>query len=414
MTIQLQQTEAFSTGVRRIAIFRINQVVQQLTDPSFDRDLAIHEARKMCKFVRAILRLVRADLGKEVYRRENGRFRDASRLLAPARDAAVMIETLDTLLIQRPGVQPEWLAELRQALVDRHQRITAELIAEGAITEFLQTVRAGQLQVSQWPLQETQFVTPAKGLKRVYRRANKEMKTAYREPSTEHFHLWRKRVKYLWHQLEMFEAAAPTEIGQTAVSFHTLSSLLGEEHDLAELDHLLTQSPTQLLNAEQRTWLQSLIREQRQRLQDEAKSEGESLFGQKPQQFVNQIAGHWLAWHDEIAGQPTQTQSHIALDLSTPPDKPLFTTSETAVLLNTEPAMVRQQIQLGQLPGCKIGAAWFVTPYPSQFTQHLPFLSTDEYAQENQLTARQVRRQIRNEQLPAQKIGRYWIITTKK
>ncbi|MEA2297262.1 MAG: hypothetical protein QOF77_198, partial [Solirubrobacteraceae bacterium] len=65
----------------------------------FDEDPvdAVHEARKSIKKTRALLRLVRPGLPKRVYRSENRTLRDAARLISGARDADVMVETVEKL-----------------------------------------------------------------------------------------------------------------------------------------------------------------------------------------------------------------------------------------------------------------------------------------------------------------------------
>src|SRR5207249_4922754 len=61
-------------------------------------DESIHSARKRFKKIRAALRLVRDDLGDDVYRRENHCFRDAAQPLTQIRDATVLRDALDKLL----------------------------------------------------------------------------------------------------------------------------------------------------------------------------------------------------------------------------------------------------------------------------------------------------------------------------
>ncbi|MGB5656133.1 MAG: CHAD domain-containing protein, partial [Acidimicrobiia bacterium] len=58
-----------------------------------DLDRAVHTARKGTKRLRAFLRLARRSIGTDTYRTENAALRDTARLIAPARDALVLIET---------------------------------------------------------------------------------------------------------------------------------------------------------------------------------------------------------------------------------------------------------------------------------------------------------------------------------
>ena len=64
------------------------------------RDEAVHEARKSLKKVRAVLRLVRPVVGEKGYRRENTCFRDAGRPLSVARDAQILVQTVEQLIGQ--------------------------------------------------------------------------------------------------------------------------------------------------------------------------------------------------------------------------------------------------------------------------------------------------------------------------
>ena len=81
--------------VRRVARGRIDHAIDELRGTSDStRAEAVHEARKDMKKLRALLRLVRDELGEDVYRRENDCFRDTARTLSGLRDAEVMLATL--------------------------------------------------------------------------------------------------------------------------------------------------------------------------------------------------------------------------------------------------------------------------------------------------------------------------------
>src|SRR5436190_15203214 len=84
--------------VRRVAVGRIDHALDELRgDSDSSRAEAVHEARKDMKKLRALLRLVRGELGEELYVHENTVFRDTGRQLSGVRDADVMIHTLSDL-----------------------------------------------------------------------------------------------------------------------------------------------------------------------------------------------------------------------------------------------------------------------------------------------------------------------------
>ena len=64
-------------------------------------------------------------------------------------------------------------------------------------------------------------------------------KTAPEEPSAEHLHEWRKRVKDLWYQQQLLEALWPEVMKAQAKEAKKLSKQLGEDHDLAVLTDVL-------------------------------------------------------------------------------------------------------------------------------------------------------------------------------
>ena len=58
---------------------------------------AIHEARKDVKKIRSALRLVRHEIGDDVWRRENEHYREVARGLSGFRDAEILVQALDGL-----------------------------------------------------------------------------------------------------------------------------------------------------------------------------------------------------------------------------------------------------------------------------------------------------------------------------
>src|SRR5438105_7921575 len=95
MAFQLQSAESVRKGVKRIVRKQLDNALKELGTPN--RDEVVHEIRKRFKRVRAVLRLVRDELGENVYRQENACARDAARPLTEVRDAMVLIEALDKL-----------------------------------------------------------------------------------------------------------------------------------------------------------------------------------------------------------------------------------------------------------------------------------------------------------------------------
>ncbi len=111
--------------VRRLAYRRLEPAVERpSTRVRADADDVVHDLRKRCKRVRALLRLVRDSLGEDVYKSENRVLRDAARGLSPVRDAVVLIEVHDELV--GAGAMP--MAGFRTELVKRHQELRHQVL----------------------------------------------------------------------------------------------------------------------------------------------------------------------------------------------------------------------------------------------------------------------------------------------
>jgi adenylate cyclase len=227
------------SGVVQVALDELDTAVAALLGGE-SPDKAVHTARKIFKRLRAIVRVSRAALGVEVADRDNAALRDAGRRLAGARDAKVVVDTLDALIARAPDLLggPE-LAPLRELLVREHADAEAAAAhdtgAIGAVLGELATVRAD---IARWDLTDDAALLLAGGLTGLARKGRKTFLRAEAsagEARTEALHDLRKRAKDLWHAAELLEAADPERLAVIAAQAHGLADLIGEDHDLAVL-----------------------------------------------------------------------------------------------------------------------------------------------------------------------------------
>src|SRR6266508_2069195 len=142
--------------VRRVARGRIDHAIDELRGNSeSSRAKAVHEARKDMKKLRALLRLVRAEIGEEVYAHENAGFRETAGQLSGVRDADVMILTLADLE-KRYGDLPGAARKLRPALVAHRFRVSAGSTRPAAQTAIDTLIEARE-RVDDWPLESEGF-----------------------------------------------------------------------------------------------------------------------------------------------------------------------------------------------------------------------------------------------------------------
>jgi CHAD domain-containing protein len=305
---------------------------------------AIHDARKALKRLRALVRLLRGELGERHYKREHAILRDAARRLASARDAEVMVGTLDALLERHPRKlgRRRPLSELRKQLIAERAAAERATLGDRAMREeVLRELGGLRERVRRWNLPARPGVALVeRDLQRIYRdgrergrrvaggrdgrgRASKDgarrksgggargkgggrvrggrgragkdgahgkggggaLGTA--DGSARAAHAWRKRVKDLRYAAEI--------LGQRPLARRAdrLAELLGEEHDLVVLAGLLPPSGRAPFKGKRgkraRKDLLARIERRRRRLHKRALREGERVYGRKPKPFVRRV-----------------------------------------------------------------------------------------------------------------------------
>ncbi|MFN2171327.1 MAG: CHAD domain-containing protein [Candidatus Promineifilaceae bacterium] len=310
MDYELKLHESPGEGIRRILIECVDHVYGLMTDPQPTREEAVHEARKTFKQIRAALRLVRDETGPDWYRRENIFYRDASRLLAPVRDSAVLVLSLDaTAEAYADIVDPQFFASIRQRLVQRHEDIVEELLDEqDAMQIVADRMGEGLERLQEMPVSSEAFSIYAEGLRRVYKKGRQAMAQANADPENPlKFHEWRKRVKYLWHHTDILQQVWPLMLQDTGNELHLLSDFLGDAHDLVVLKETLLAEPPLSAGELNLITLLALLDRRRRYLEEASWTLGQRLYAERPKDFARRIAAYWEAWQQD----PPQTREAL-------------------------------------------------------------------------------------------------------
>jgi CHAD domain-containing protein len=303
MAKPLRQTKAGTKEVQRLLCHHINQALKALQGNQPLSDAAVHGARKQLKKARADLRLLRKALGPQRYAYENTALRDVARPLTAVRDARVLMDTLDRL-VEHGGAQAHAvdLDRVRRALQEEYGEVRQRVLNAGNTLELLEaSLRAARAREQRWSLGRRGWSVLGAGLQRVYRNGREAFAVAQEDPSQEHFHAWRKQVKYLWHQLQVLQ---PIQLGQlTALAdqAHALADALGDDHDLAVLADKFLEDPDRFPDRATMATLADLIARRRAHLQEQAMTLGHQLYEVKPRVFVDSLREYWRAWHGKAA-----------------------------------------------------------------------------------------------------------------
>ncbi len=291
---RLKRKEELGAGLRRVAGGRASAAIEALTEGMReDPAAAIHAARKDLKKLRSVLRLARAPLGEELYRRENERFRDAARLLSASRDAEVKVATLAALESRFGKEIPSASAWgwRRQLSRERDEAASAGTGAE-QIEAAVAAIGAGRAAIEEWPLDGDSWKLLGPGLERGYRRGRAAMAATAADPDAELVHAWRKRVKDLWYHLRLLRKAWPELLEPSVERAHRLSDLLGDHHDLT----LLAEDLAGREGVGSKAQMTELIERRQAELLDEALELGSRLYAEKPKAFRRRIRAYWSVW----------------------------------------------------------------------------------------------------------------------
>jgi CHAD domain-containing protein len=293
MTYALDPTRPVPREVRRVAVKQLTNAIDGLTGQTeLGPDEAAHDARKRCKKLRALLRLVRPELPGKLYRAENDALRDAARLLSPVRDARVLLGVLDGLTAETAS-GPEPYTAFRAGLVQEHRDHHRQVFDGGAVDTVVSALSDVAGRVPGWKVRDRGWKAIEDGVARIYRQGRQEMAAAYDHPTSEAFHEWRKRAKYLRYQLQLVRGAWPEALGALKTVADDLGDLLGDEHDLAVIRARVVDEPS--IATKHRLELIELIDCRSDDLRTHARKLGEQLYDDKPADFVRRLGILWRA-----------------------------------------------------------------------------------------------------------------------
>jgi len=295
MSYRLHFNESLDDGIPRIVCEQVERAIEELSGPDTDLPEAVHQARKRCKKIRGLLRLIRGAFS-ESYPDENAWFRDLARRLSDARDAEAMLECFDKLydtFSQELGTGA--FASVRHALAERRDAVQEDAGLPQRVRESAAELQDAHARVLGWRLDSGGFAAIEKGLLRTYRRARKAMHASYDIPTPERFHEWRKRVKYHWYHLRLLREVWPAPMKTLAAETKQLADLLGDDHDLAVLHRMLVHERDAFGEPGEIDALLGLAARRQDQLRDEALTRGWRLFTGKPSDFRDRLHACWHA-----------------------------------------------------------------------------------------------------------------------
>jgi CHAD domain-containing protein len=227
---------SFRKEIRRIVEGQLDKALRDLCRLGATADEAIHDVRKRFKRVRAVLRLVRAELGDQRYRKENDALRDAAAAFSEVRNARVLVDAVDKLR-KRGGEVPPAAFDSLERFLKAKQRDTHERLARNvdAMDELREAIENGRRHASDSSLPANGQRAIRRGLRSSIRSGCDALDDAEKETTAEHLHECRKQAKYFYHQVQLLDRVASPSVTEVVGQLHSLEQHLGDDHDLGML-----------------------------------------------------------------------------------------------------------------------------------------------------------------------------------
>jgi len=279
-------------GFLRIAREQIAKAIAGAENSVEPPERRVHEARRRCKKLRALFRLVRPDFS--AYDAENSFVRDASRGLAAARDMRVTRNTYFELMA--------WARHPVPPVANDAAASGFEAETE-ALQQFASRMRELDARSSQWRLDAIKLATLARGLKQTYRGGRETGAHAEHRRTDDAFHEWRKYAKYHWNQLGLIESCAAETIPSAHRCAGDLADQLGLHHDIAVLRELLQTAPAELgPDIEVAFALDAADRRQAE-IEEKITTLGRQVFAEQPKAFKARFVAYLEGWMQREAAE---------------------------------------------------------------------------------------------------------------
>lgn len=293
---RLRNDETLQEGLKRIAVSLSHRLLSDLAVADSDRNVAIHDARKGCKLLRGLLRLIRPAMIADFHTKDD-RVRLASARLSTLRDTSVMVKTVQRLLKSRdvPLSRKQKMAIRR--IFDKQEGMKCEQPNDGGgqVSYFLSDMQEIVREMFQWSFSSDISLAAKGGFEATYRRCMKLMKVSRNKPTDENLHRWRKHVKYHEHHMRLLGSYWKGNVSKRSSRLARLAELLGDDHDLALIQEKVNARRTSQSTGhrDELSRFGKLISRRRIRLQTRAFKLGMKLFRKRPRTVVNKMKGPW-------------------------------------------------------------------------------------------------------------------------
>jgi CHAD domain-containing protein len=293
MAYRLKGRKPVATELSRIVAKEFDKALEELSGNSVaSSGEAVYEARKSVKKIRAVLRLLRTDLG-DPYGTQNRRLRNIAHQLAPLRDVDATAEIVKSLRDHYPRLLTRSVfTSVYRGFLARKRRVATRLDASRLLPGVMRNLRRMATSTVRQVRRVADADAVTTGIRRGYRRARNAMGQVHAHPEDVRLHAWRRRVKDHWYHMRLLEDLNG-HAHRRARRLKRLERWLGDDHNLVLMRATILNAPTRFGDQRATTLVLGCGVKYQMALRRRALNLGDRLFKDKPRVFHRSIDA-WL------------------------------------------------------------------------------------------------------------------------
>jgi len=295
MAYRLKGQKPIATELSRIVAREFEKALEELRDHRDHGGEAVHEARKSVKKIRAVLRLLRKDLGSH-YQTENQRLRKIAHELSPLRDVDAATEIVKSVRKRYPDlISRSVFSSARRGFVARKRGAAARADSARLLPRAAHELRQSSTPTVRRIRRVAGHAALITGIRRGYRRAVRAMAEVHAQPEDACFHAWRRRVKDHWYHVRLLEGFH-ARARHRAQELKRLETWLGDDHNLVLIRQTILNTPERFGDHRATTLVLGCVAKYQTTLRRRALKLGNRLFRPRPGEFRRSI-DTWLSGH---------------------------------------------------------------------------------------------------------------------
>lgn len=293
-TYQIDIRIPLQESLRHVLLSRLDSVEEDIRTNG-DVHQIIHESRRTIKRIRAVLKMIRDEIGYSNYYRENRFYRDLARRMTPIRDSYVLLRFMGKLSEEHPRLLPvELNHELEETLTGRMEEALSSFQNErGGVGALKMDIEEARERVGCFCELRHRFRSVSKGIKRTYARGRKRMNALHPASGPEEYHEYRKVTKDLQYQMEVLQPLYPRLLKAYASTLSKHTELLGEARDLDRFGSFLGDWLIHRKKESIGKKTGDLLEHQRSAMLDKVYRKAPMIYAESAGQFTGRLGNYW-------------------------------------------------------------------------------------------------------------------------